>query len=80
MAKLIPISPSEKVDKEATFSEGINGFRDLFVKNLDNSKIEGKGVIKTTALLTIDKNGNVKNVTATGPNESFNVEVKRQLK
>ncbi|OPC06884.1 peptidase M56 BlaR1 [Elizabethkingia ursingii] len=79
MAKLIPISPSEKGDREATFSEGINGFRNLFVKNFDNSKIDGKGIIKTTALLTIDKNGNVKNVTAIGPNDIFNAEVKKAI-
>lgn len=79
MAKLIPISPSEKVDKEATFSDGIEGFRKLFSQNFDNSKVDGKGTIKTTASYIIDQNGDVKNIVTTGPNQSLNAEVKRTI-
>ncbi|WP_407499890.1 M56 family metallopeptidase [Elizabethkingia anophelis] len=79
MAKLIPISPSEKVDKEATFSDGIEGFRKLFSQNFDNNKVDGKGTIKTTASYIIDQNGDVKNIVTTGPNQSLNAEVKRTI-
>nr|WP_305050180.1 hypothetical protein [Elizabethkingia bruuniana] len=76
MAKLIPISPSEKVDREATFSEGIEGFRNLFVQTFDNSKVDGKGTLKSTASYIIDQNGDVKDIVTTGPNESLNAEIK----
>ncbi|PUB35798.1 BlaR1 peptidase M56 [Elizabethkingia sp. YR214] len=76
-----PISPDAyaKVDKEAAFPDGIEGFRNLFIHNFDNSKIDGKGIIKTTASYIIDKDGTVKNIVAIGPNESFNTEVKRTI-
>ena len=79
MAKLIPISPSEKVDREATFSEGIEGFRNLFVQTFDNSKVDGKGTLKSTASYIIDQNGDVKDIVTTGPNESLNAEIKRTI-
>ena len=79
MAKLIPISPSEKVDREATFSEGIEGFRNLFVQTFDNSKVDGKGTLKSTASYIIDQNGDVKDIVTTGSNESLNAEIKRTI-
>ena len=79
MAKLIPISPSEKVDREATFSEGIESFRNLFVQTFDNSKVGGKGTLKSTASYIIDQNGDVKDIVTTGPNESLNAEIKRTI-
>ncbi|EQB92513.1 peptidase M56 BlaR1 [Elizabethkingia anophelis] len=76
-----PISPDAyaKVDKEASFPDGIESFRNLFTQNFDNSKVDGKGTIKTTASYIIDKDGNVKNIVVVGPNESFNTEVKRTI-
>ncbi|KUY15840.1 peptidase M56 BlaR1 [Elizabethkingia miricola] len=76
-----PISPDAyaKVDKEASFPDGIESFRNLFTQNFDNSKVDGKGTIKTTASYIIDKDGNVKNIVVVGPNESFNAEVKRAI-
>jgi hypothetical protein len=76
-----PISPDAyaKVDKEASFPDGLESFRNLFTQNFDNSKVDGKGTIKTTASYIIDKDGNVKNIVVVGPNESFNKEVKRTI-
>lgn len=79
MTKLIPISPSEKVDREATFSEGIESFRNLFVQTFDNSKVDGKGTLKSTASYIIDQNGDVKDIVTTGSNESLNAEIKRTI-
>ncbi|WP_288789894.1 M56 family metallopeptidase [uncultured Elizabethkingia sp.] len=76
-----PVSPDAyaKVDKEATFSEGLESFRNLFVQTFDNSKVDGKGTLKSTASYIIDQNGDVKDIVTTGPNESFNAEVKRAI-
>ncbi|MEH7887348.1 M56 family metallopeptidase [Elizabethkingia meningoseptica] len=74
-----PTPPYAKTEGEATFSGGINEFRDMFMQYFDNSKVDGTGTLKSVASLIIDKEGNVKKITATGSNEKLNAEVKRTI-
>ncbi len=51
----------------------------MFMQYFDNSKVDGTGTLKSVASLIIDKEGNVKKITATGSNEKLNAEVKRTI-
>lgn len=64
------------------FPGGINAFRTMFSKKFDPYvfSIPEKGTIKTTVHLTIEKDGSVSNIFATGDNEQFNAEAVRTAK
>lgn len=80
---------SEKIDslnnfevrQSAEFPEGINSFRKKLSNLINTNNIKNfRGKITTTINLTIDENGEIKNIEATGLNPSFNKEIIRATK
>ncbi|WP_379967595.1 energy transducer TonB [Epilithonimonas sp. UC225_85] len=70
-----------KVDKAAEFPGGLNAFRNELSKKFDpKNTFHGSGTYQTLITFTIDENGSISQVLATGKNDSFNVEVVKTFK
>ena len=70
----------EKVEKLPEFPGGINAFRTMLMNNLkvDKFKID-RGIIKTTVVFKIEKDGTITDIKALGGNHFFNEEAVRAL-
>lgn len=65
----------------AEFPGGANQLRNLVSSNFNGSIMTGdEGTMKTTITFIVDKNGNVKDIKASGNNEKFNDEAARVTK
>ncbi|MDR2207201.1 MAG: energy transducer TonB [Flavobacteriaceae bacterium] len=64
----------EMPDQKAEFPGGIQGFRNAFTGNFDTGKIKGRGRFTTHIRFTIEPDGTISNITATGDNKSLNKE------
>lgn len=74
------LEEKEQLNQNAEFPSGMNGFRKKLIDNIDSSSFEFTGKITTTLSFTIDENGELKNIQATGNNQSFNDEAIRVVK
>ncbi len=71
----------EKVDVEASFSGGIDVFRNKVVGSFDVSSFEGTdAVIKTTVTFIVEKDGTISNIKANGVDATFNKEAEKTIK
>jgi protein TonB len=71
----------QEVDQQADFAGGgINAFRSRFQDNFDSSAVEGEGSLKTTVSFTVERDGSLTDVKATGSNSDFNREAERAVK
>lgn len=71
----------EKVDVEASFSGGIDAFRNKVVGSFDVSSFEGTdAVIKTTVTFIVEKDGTISNIKANGVDATFNKEAEKTIK
>ncbi|MEY8758103.1 M56 family metallopeptidase [Chryseobacterium tongliaoense] len=78
-----PPSVSRTADlKPAEYPGGVNQLRSNVASNFDSSVFTGKekGMLKSEALISIDKNGKVTDIKTTGSSEKFNAETYRVLK
>ena len=76
-----PPPPPARDFTNAEFPEGLNALRTNFSQNFDSSKFSKKdGLVKSKVYITIDENGNTKDVRAEGSNEAFNTEAVKTLK
>ncbi|WP_417431448.1 energy transducer TonB [Halpernia sp.] len=79
--KQIDNSPATKVDVEAKFSKGIDGFRNGMIQNFDSSDFEGTdNVMRTTLTFIVEKDGTISDIKANGDNKDFNQEAVKSLK
>ena len=71
---------SEKAEKITEFPGGMDAFRNLIMKNFrtDKLKIE-RGIIKTTVIFKITKDGSMTDIKALGGNQIFNDEAIRAV-
>lgn len=71
----------ENVDVEASFSGGIDAFRNKVVGSFDVSSFEGTdAVIKTTVTFIVEKDGTISNIKANGVDAIFNKEAEKTIK
>lgn len=71
----------EKVDVEASFSGGIDAFRNKVVGDFDVSSFEGTdAVLKTTVTFVVEKDGTISNIKANGVDAIFNKEAEKTIK
>ena len=70
----------EKVEKLPEFPGGINEFRNLIMKNFRSEKLKiERGIVKTTVVFKIDKEGSMTDIKALGSHHFFNEEAVRAL-
>lgn len=71
----------DSVDQIADFNGGINVFRKKFQNSFNTDVMEGdEGVVKTTLIFVVERDGSISDVKADGPNKTFNAEAIRTLK
>ena len=71
----------QEVDQQADFAGGgINAFRSKFQDNFDSSAVEGEGSLRTTVSFTVERDGSLTDVKATGSNSDFNREAERAVR
>lgn len=75
-----PPPPPARDTTPAVFPEGLTALRTSFANNFDTSKLNGKGMLRSNLYITIDENGNTKEIKAEGDNDQFNTEAIRTLK
>ncbi|MCW3160802.1 M56 family metallopeptidase [Chryseobacterium oryctis] len=85
-AQSIQGNPAENPENNANFVQaeyplGMNVLRNEVAQNFNTKNIEGikKGVLKSTAFISIDKEGKIKTVSVTGNNEAMNTELGRTI-
>jgi len=79
--KVIDNTPKSTVDVEASFTGGINAFRNKVVNQFDTSVMEGTdGTVKTTVVFIVEKDGTISEVKASGPNADFNRAAEKTIK
>ena len=71
---------TEKVEKLPEFPGGINAFRTMLMNKIkvDKFKID-RGIIKTTVVFKIEKDGTITDIKALGGNQLFNDEAIRAV-
>lgn len=78
------INPDEivkNVDVEASFTGGIDSFRNKVINNFDTSSFEGSGdILKTTVTFIVERDGTITNIKANGSDASFNREAEKTIK
>lgn len=74
-------SPATKVDVEAKFSKGIEGFRNGMIQNFDGGNFDGNGdLMRTTLTFIVEKDGTISDIKANGANADFNKEAIKTIK
>lgn len=81
----VPPPPPPSVSRTAgltpaEYPGGANQLRSKVASNFDSSIFTEKGMLKSEALISIDKNGKVTDIKTTGSSEKFNTETYRVLK
>lgn len=73
--------PMTKVDVEATFSGGINAFRNKVVSQFNTSGFEGIGEkLSTVVTFIVEKDGTISAVKANGKNAEFSREAEKTIR
>ncbi|MCJ7932716.1 MAG: energy transducer TonB [Chryseobacterium sp.] len=65
---------------EASFTGGIDSFRNKVMNNFDGSGFESEDVVKTTVTFIVEMDGTISGVKANGTNADFNSEAMRTIK
>lgn len=70
-----------EVEQLAEFPGGINSFRTKVSNSFDTSVMQGdEGQVKSEITFVVERDGNITDVKATGPNRDFNAEAIRTVK
>lgn len=74
------VASQENVDKLAEFPGGINNFRTFIFRNFKGEKLKvDKGTLETTVSFTINEDGTLSDIKATGNNQAMNKEIVRVI-
>lgn len=74
-------SPAVKVDVEAKFATGIDGFRTSMMQNFNTNSFDGvDNIVRTKVTFIVEKDGSISDVKAIGANADFNKEAVKTIK
>ncbi|UTX48330.1 energy transducer TonB [Chryseobacterium sp. MA9] len=78
--KADPKKIETELSVEASFTGGIDSFRNKVMNNFDGSGFESEDVVKTTVTFIVEMDGTISGVKANGTNADFNSEAMRTIK